>query len=163
MSFLDFNEDQYIKVFDTGEKLSMGSFQVQKSGEIYGIRLLIYINDISSMVGNEQVRVNIYSDYENQQILYQSDWTNISDIGGSDSSYGTTQGWYGWLATYFNEENISKDHIYYIESEMNNYTRANPRYVGLAYDYPFPVYGSAQNKFNDHPLAFQLYMYFGER
>lgn len=163
MSFLDFNEDQYVKVFATGEKLSMGSFQVQESGEIYAIRLLIYINNIASMVGNEQIRINIYSDYENAQLLYQSSWTTISDIGLHDSTYGTTQGWYGWLAIYFNEENISNNNVYYIEAEMNNYTRANPRYIGLGYDYPFPVYGAAQSAFNEHPLAFQLYMYFGER
>lgn len=163
MSFLDFNEDQYIKVIDTGEKVSIGSFQVLESGEIYAIRILIYINDILSMIGSEQIRVNIYSDYDEKQLLYQSAWTSIEDISFYDSTYGTKQGWYGWLAVYFNEENISNKLTYYLEAETNNYSKSYPRYIGLGYDYPFPVYGEQKDAFNKHPLGFQLYMYFGDR
>lgn len=163
MSFLDFNEDQYIKTLDTNEKSSMGSFQTIESGEIYALRILIYINDIAAMAGNEQIRVNIYSDYDYLQLLYTSNWTNIADIALHDETYGTTQGWYGWLATYFNEENISNKLTYYLEIETNNYTRTSSRYIGLGYDYPFPVYGERKEAFNEHPLAFELYMYFGDR
>jgi hypothetical protein len=161
MSFLDFNEDQYIKTVNTGESPLIGYFNTQENGELFAIRSLIYINDIAAMAGNEQIRLGIYSDEDCTLQMYLSSWTNIAEISLHDDTYGTTQGWYGFLAIYFNRENINKNINYYLKAEFNNYTRSGTRYLGLGHDYPFPVYGAAQSKFQDHPLAFQIYMYEG--
>lgn len=159
MSFLDFNEDQYIKTVNTGESILVGSFSTIDSGELHAIRLLIYINSIADMVGNEQVRLGIYTDAECTFQLYLSSWTNIADIALHDETYGTTQGWYGWLATYFSNENINQNLTYYLKADFNNYTRSPTRYLGLGRDYPFPVYGPTLANFQDHPFGFQLYLY----
>lgn len=159
MAFLDFNEDQYIKMLDTGESLRLGSFQTQDDGELFAIRSLIYINDVSQMTGNEEFRLGIYSDSECSLLMFSSDYSRIENIALHDETYGTKKGWYGFVATYFNRENISSQHTYYLKAETNNYTRLGDRYIGFGYSYPFPVYGSIGPKFTSSPIAFQIYMY----
>jgi hypothetical protein len=147
MSFLQFSETQYIKTFDTGEIIRMGSFtDTIKDGEFGHIRVLLYVN--GTLAGTEKIRINVYSDYGFQNKIFSSDW---SDVPYND--------WIGYIRCDFDRQNINKNNTYYLGAELDGYSRSGTNYIGLSYDFPYPIYDNSEDIFYDHSIAFQLFMY----
>lgn len=156
MAFKDFAETQYIKTIDTGESPRLGSFQVLENGELKHVRVKLFIK--GNFSGNEQIRLKVYSEPTFQSLLYTSNWSNINQV--VDENGNTVTGnWLGWIRIDFNEENINKNMTYYLEAEFANYTRnSDTYYLGLAHDFPFPIYDNNEPLFYNHPLAFELFL-----
>lgn len=152
MAFLDFSKVQYIKTMDTGEEIRMGAFKTANNMELKYFRVTLYVNgDIS---GNEELRVNIYSNAITTGLLYQSSWAKLSDI----SNLGTR--WLGWLRLDFNREAINKRLYYYPTVEARNYTRnVNDYYLGFAHDFPYPIFDNGESLYYKHPLQMQIFGY----
>ena len=154
MAFFDFAETQYIKTVDTGEEIRVGSFKTAENLELQYMRPTIYITG-TTLVTDERIRVNIYSERTYSAILYQSSWSNISEISG----LMVKDRWIGWIRVDFNRENINKNITYYPTIELDNYTRDGQNFfIGFAHDFPFPIYDNGASLFYRHPLQAQ---YFG--
>ena len=157
MGFLDFADTQYIKTIDTSETPNMGSFSVTDNGELKYMRVKLFVN--GTLGGTEQIRLKIYSDAALTSVLYTSDWSEISNITDENGVIATGD-WFGWIRMDFNRESINKNLTYYVEAEFNNYTRnLDTYYLGLAHDFPFPVFDNGQSLFYNHPLAFEIFTY----
>lgn len=153
MAFKDFSNIQYIKTIDTGEEIRMGGFKVASNSEIEYMRPTIYINN--GTITNEEMRVNIYSDYGTTSKIFSSSWTKLSDISGMTTLY-----WIGWVRVDFNREPLNKYIWYYPAIELRNYTRVfGGLYIGAAYDFPFPKYDNGQPYFYRHPLQLEIFGY----
>lgn len=155
MAYKDFSETIYIKTVDTSENVKVGGLKLDTSGELGHIRVLMYIAGI--LAGSEQIRINICSDAACTKTIYTSDWSDIADI--TDENGATTTGnWLGWIRTDFNKENLNSAITYYAQVELQNYTRnADTFYIGLAYDFPLPIYDNSEDFFLDHPIAMQIF------
>jgi hypothetical protein len=151
MAFNEFADTLYCKTFDTDEIVRMGSFQVAESLELQYIRLLIYIN--GTIAGTERIRLRVYSDSGFSNVLYTSDYSSMSSITGLSTRF------LGWVRFSFDREHINKNITYYLTAEIDNYTFAEPFYIGAMYDFPHPIYDNSENLFYDHPIAFQLFGY----
>lgn len=157
MAFKDFANVQYIKTIDTGEAPRMGTFQVAVNGELQYMRVKPYIK--GTLSGTEKIRLKIYSDSAFSSLLYTSSWSNIYDVLDEDGS-AVTGDWIGWIRVDFNRENINKNMAYYVVAELTGYTRnADDFYIGLAHDFPFPIYDNGESLFYNHPLAFEIFTY----
>jgi hypothetical protein len=157
MAFKDFSSDQYIRTFDTDEKIRMGSFKTPSSGELGNIRVLLYV--IGTLAGNEQIRTVIYPS-EDQELAYAtSDWMNLSDL--VDENDLTVSGnWIGMIRTDFSRENINANNTYYIQCEIRNYTPNFPTLeIGLSHDFPSPRYATSETLFQNTNLAFEIFTY----
>jgi len=153
MSFLNFANELYVKTFDSTEAPRMGSFSLATSGELQYIRTVLFINGVSSLGGSEQVRIKLYGDSDHANLLYTSAWSSISDI----TDIGSTN-WIGYFRLDFSKENLNANITYYVSIETQNYTRnADTFYLGVPYDFPFPIYDNSQDLFVDHPLAMQIF------
>ena len=152
MSFQQFADVQYIKTFDNNEKIRMGSFSVVESLELKYIRSLFYIN--GTLSGTEQVQMTLYSDPDYSNVLYQSNTVDIVDIG----TY--TNNFIGWIRFDFEQKNINKDITYYPAMTISNYTRnGDTFYIGMSYDFPFPMYDNSEDLFFNHPIGMQIFGY----
>lgn len=157
MSVKDFAKVQFIKSIDTGEEIKKGGFRINQDGEWGVMGHIIYIH--GDLAGNEKIRTKLYSDPDHLNHLYTSEWTNVSEaqkLFGSD-------GWFGYIRNEFvNGENINGTLWYYAGVELTNYTRnAETFYIGLARDFPFPIYKITPTPlhFYEHPLAAQIWMW----
>lgn len=150
MSLKDFAKVQYVKTIDTSEVIKIGSFKDISNGELAHIRLLFYIKGLLS--GTEKFRTKVYSDAGFTQLLYTSSW--------SDFSTASVGNWLGWIRSDFARENINKNLTYYVSCELTGYTRnADTFYIGVARDWPWPIYDNSENLFYNHPYAMQLFTY----
>ena len=52
-------------------------------------------------IETEKIRTKFYSDVYRTNLLYTSDWRNLSDIG-------TSGNWFGFIRTDFHGENLNK-------------------------------------------------------
>lgn len=157
MAFKDFADVQYIKTVDTGESPRLGSLTAASNGELAHIRVKLYIN--GTLNGSEQIRLKVYSDSAFQSLLYTSKWSNINQVIDENGN-AVTGDWIGWIRIDFNRENVNNKFPYYIEAEFANYTRNfDTFYLGLAHDFPFPIYDNGEPLFYNHPLAMELFTY----
>lgn len=146
MSFQQFAEDQFIKTFETDEVVRMGSFQTSTSGELAHIRVVCYVRGI--LTGTEKIRIKIYSDSLFSSLLYTSDWAVLPY---SD--------WIGWIRCDFDNQSINKNITYYITCEVSGYVNDYPNLeLGLAHDFPYPIYATSETFFYDTNLAFQIFL-----
>jgi hypothetical protein len=149
MSILDFPEKRAIRYFENNEEAKMGSFKLANNCELKYICVLLL------MIGNyttEKIRTKIYSssDYNAGSLLYTSSWRDLIDAAISN--------YYVWLRTDFANQNINKEHTYYLACEISNYTRnAYNKYAALVYDAPEPIYGTDANSYQNNPLSFKVY------
>jgi hypothetical protein len=152
MGYKDFSRDQYIKTFDTGEEVGIGSFQVVENGELRHIRPAVYIN--GTLSGNEQIRANIYSERTLESKIASSEWASFSEIE-TLSTY-----WIGLIRLDYDFIPLNKNIKYYHTLELQNYTRnEDVFYIGIPYDFPFPVYDNGQDKFFEHPLQTEIFQF----
>lgn len=152
MSFYDFAKQLYCKTLDDGEIARMGSFSLLVSNELKYMRVLLFIN--GDIAGTERLRLKIFSDPLHTSLMYTSEWSSLSDI----SNIGTY--WLGWLRITFNRESLNKNLTYYLSAEVDGYTRVGGSfYIGLMFDFPWPIYDNNEDIFYDHPLAMQLFGY----
>lgn len=146
MSTSDFPSIAMVKVADTSEKVYLGTRTSGSDYELEAIRVLILIAGTRS--GSEQLRINIYGDDNLSSVLYQSEWADLADAGDN---------WRGWVGCQFAGENISANNVYYLEAELNNYTRnALTFYVGYLYDFPYSVYGSSGAWYFEENISMQI-------
>lgn len=157
MAFKQFSAVQYIKVFDTGEEVKAGSFlQTQNNAEIQYMRVGIYVN--GNLSGNEQIRVNMYSNPGANRLLFRSSWSDISNCEDENGNK-ITGDWIGLIRCDFARQNINKNINYYPSVELNNYTRnADTFYIGLTRDYPFPRYTGGNTHYSTN-YTFELFEY----
>ena len=136
MAVLQFSERQYCKTFNTDETIYMGGIKPAVSGELFYIRVRLYIDKSADLGGSERLRLNVCSDKDVSKVMYTSSWTNFSDI-----SNNTGTNWWGWLRITFNYEILNKNIWYYLSAEINNYTRnGDTHFCGLCRDFDNPVY-----------------------
>lgn len=156
MSGGDFAATQFIKSFDTNEQIKKGGFKINQDGEWGYMGHVIYIH--GGLAGTEKIRTKLYSDDTHSNLLYTSDWTDISEtqkLSGSD-------GWFGYIRNKFNDENLNGALWYYAGVELTDYTRnAETFYIGLTRDFPFPIYKITPTPayFYEHPLATQIFLW----
>lgn len=156
MAFADFAETQYVKTVDTGETPRLGAFSTAENGELKYMRVKLYIK--GTLSGSEQIRLKIYGDSSFSSLLYTSSWSSISNVTDENGA-AVTGDWIGVIRTDFNNENINQNMTYYLEAEFANYTRnSDSFYIGLLYDFPFPVFDNNEPLFYNHPLAFEIFM-----
>ena len=152
MAFKNFSEYLYIKTFDDDENARFGSFKTQDNLELEHIRTVAYIR--GTLAGTEKMRLKIYSDIAFQNLMFCSDWLNFSDIE-------IQKDYLFYLRFDFGRQNINKKNKYYVTGEISNYARnGNDFYVGIAHDFPHPVYENSENLFYNHPLTMQIFGYF---
>lgn len=157
MGFLDFAETQYIKTIDTGEQPRMGTFKVTQNSELKYMRVKPYIQ--GTLVGTEKIRLKIYSDTTFTSLLYTSSWSNLYEVVDENGDVATGD-WLGIIRIDFNRENLNKNITYYVVAELTGYTRnADTFYIGLSYDFPFPIYDNGQSLYYNHPIAFEIFTY----
>ncbi len=160
MSILNFSEDKYIKTFDADEEIRLGSFSLASgtNGPLGNIRVFMYIQDFTALGGNETLVLKIYTSTNYENVLITSDTASISDIT-FDTSDPSKENWLGYLRLDFNDENLNSNFTYYPTVTIANYTpNADAFYIGLAYDYPDPVYDNGGSSFFDQSIAMQIFV-----
>jgi hypothetical protein len=160
MSIKNFSRDKYIKTFDSDEEIRLGGFSLASgnSGPLGKIRVFMYIQDFTALSGNESMAMKIYTstNYENAYIT--SDTALLSNIT-FDTSDPLKVGFLGYLTFDFNNEYINSNFTYYPTVAISNYTpNGDNFYIGLAYDYPDPIYDNGGTFFYNHPIAMQIYL-----
>ena len=157
MSVLNFSEFKYVKTFDDDEEIRMGSFSTQETGLLGSLRVNIYINDFTALAGTEQMVCKLFTNNVTDRLIYTSNTISLSDIV-FDTSDPLKTNYLGFIRFDFTNAHIDDDMTYYPTITISNYTRSGGAfYVGLAYDYPDPVYDNAQPNFFDHPIAMQVF------
>lgn len=147
MAFKDFPNVLYVKVFNDGEKLQMGSMQLtQSSIELKHIRVLLYVK--GDLVGTEQLQLKLYSDSLYSKELYSSDVITLSDSN-----------WLGYLRFDFDNVNLNKNLIYYLACVPSNYIKTETSYLSLAHDYPLTKYANNPTSFRNTNLLFEVFGY----
>jgi|SRR5687767_7039628 len=160
MSIAQWPDKAWVKVFADDEVVRMGTYTPnvneqfkRNASTLYG-GLYVYLFINGALAGTERIRTLIYGDTAYSSALYTSSWTDLSDI----SNIATR--WHGWVFTEFTSGHLNKNSTYYIGCEIDQYTRNGTTfYIGLKYDYPNPVYGSASTLFSSCPIAFKPYTY----
>jgi hypothetical protein len=154
MSVQDFAKTQFIKSFNTGEQVKKGGFRINQDGEWGVLGHIIYIH--GTLSGSERIRSKIYSDVDHQNLLYTSDWTNISETQKISGSAG----WFGYIR---NDLNGKINGVLYTMWVWNLITtpERNTFYIGLTRDFPFPIYKITPTPayFYEHPLATQIWIW----
>lgn len=154
MAFKDFSTDQYGRLVKVNENIRMGTFQVVDSGELVHIRTMITIFNTAGLSGTETIKMHVYlKDY------YQSEIATSNTINVSDITYDPLMhSWIGFVRFDFNNENINKKLTYYPSIEFTNNTFSGTHFFSVSYDYPAPVYSSANTRFYEYPLAHQIFL-----
>ena len=156
MAYGQFNENLYLFAFDTDTTNHLGSFKTARNEELAHIRVNLCVYNQAGLGGSERIRTIVYGDPKYSNALYTSDWADIADIDGLTDDHS----WIGWVRTDFNRKNINKGITYYLSCQFDNYTRnGDTFYMGLFYDYPYPVYDAGEDLFFDNCLAFQIFGY----
>ena len=149
MAFLDFPKQLLVKTIDTSEVLNLGGFQVAESEERQYARVLIYRNGTAGGSETLQVKTHVNTDFS--QSYADSNVVSLSSVSTNLT----------WIRFDFNRENWNKNLTYYLSLTVNNYTRnADVFYLGVPFDFPYPVYGDySGTNYTDHTLAVQLFGY----
>jgi hypothetical protein len=135
-------------VWNNSSEIPMGRFKPQVNSYLKNIWSRVYIN--GNIVGSERIRINIKSD--NETLIFQSAWSNISDIEDL-SEY-----WLGFIRLDFNGYNISKEVWYNAYMEIENYTRIGDTfYIGVSFDFPFPTYDLLATDWKTQPLSMKIF------
>lgn len=143
MSFLQFPHQKYIRVLDTNEETSAGSFALATSGELTHIRAQIYFK---GTITAEKLQLKIYSN--NNVYLASSDIITIP-----------YSNWIGWLRFDFNRINMLAGTPYKIKIVASDYTRnADTLYMGFILDWPDFTY-SYSNNLSDNSMKMELFTY----
>ena len=152
MAFQDFADTQYIKTVDTGEEVRIGYFNVQESILLKYIRLTVYINGAKPTT--EKLKIELHLDSNYSSLYATSDWTELASIADDM----TTNYWIGWVRVDFNREPINSNITYYPKIIFDNYTRnyVTEYYIGVAVDFPFPIYDNEEDYFYRHPIQTQF-------
>jgi len=153
MSLYNFSNVQYVKSIDTGELIRCGSFKVSQNAELAYVRPLIYVQGI--LGGNERLRARFYSDenHSASKLLFTSKWT-------PKLSTAFSEWWLGFIAIEFGGENLNPNIPYYVEIELDGYTRnGEVFYIGVCRDFPYPIYKitPTPQRFYQHPQALQIF------
>jgi len=159
MSIKNFSEDKYIKTFDADEEIRMGGFSLASggSGPIGNIRVFLYIQDFTALGGSETLTLKIYTSTQYLNAYITSSVVNLSDIS-FDTSDPAKENWLGYLRFDFNDEWLNEKFTYYPTITIANYTpNADAFYIGLAYDYPDPVYDNGGSFFYNQSIAMQIF------
>jgi len=145
MSILNFSNFKYVQKLGASE-LKMGAFSLQNKMEIEAIRALLHIHG----AGSADLRMNVYSDVNHEDLLFRSDWVSLSDI----DSY--TAYWLGWLR-FEALGNANAAFTYYAGLEAQNYAESDSFFIAGVFDYPAPVYDNSETNFNETPIAIEVY------
>lgn len=159
MSILNFSEDKYIKTFDAAEEIRLGGFSLASgtSGPLGKIRVFMYIQDFTSLGGSESMVMKIYTSTNYSNAYITSDTALLSDIT-FDTSNVLKNNFLGYLRFDFNEEYLNSNFTYYPTITIANYTpNGDSFYIGLAYDYPDPVYDNGGSFFYNQSIAMQIF------
>lgn len=134
MSFTDFSDVMYFKVFDTGEEIPVGDVILSNPTEVKHIRTYFYKQ--GTLGGNEQLQLKVYSDSDRSKTLYTSEVLTVSDI--DDPAIAASTNWLGKIRFDFSPEVSFNENItYYISIESTSYTRdADNFYLGCGLDTP---------------------------
>ena len=149
MSFSQYADKQDFIVL-RGSKIAMGIIDLGADTELSNILLTFF--KTGSLVGSEQLRINLYSSDRYESSFAQSDWVSVSDITNLATN------WLGWLRFDFSRIDIDKDNLIYAEIETQNYTRVGDTFwMGIGLDWPVLV-----NTFDSNdgaPAALQIFGY----
>lgn len=159
MSIYNFSEDKYIKTFDADEEVRLGSFSLAsgKSGPLGSIQVFMYIQDFTALSGNETLTMKIYTSTNYSNVYITSDTALLSEITFNTSD-PTKENFLGYLRFDFNEEWLNENFTYYPTVTVSNYTpNGDNFYIGLAYDFPDPIYDNSGTYFYNHPIAMQIF------
>jgi len=161
MNIYNFSEDKYIKTFDAGEEVRMGSFDLATGagGPLSIIRVFTFIKDFTALGGSEQMVMKIYPTSNYSNVLYTSSTVSLSDIT-FDTSDPAKDNFLGYVNFTFSDQQLNDLSTYYPTVTISNYTPSGDNfYIGLAYDYPDPVYNtlSPTSKFYDQSIAMQIF------
>lgn len=159
MSIKNFSEDKYIKTFDADEEIRMGSFSLDSgsSGPIGNIRVFLYIQDFTALGGNESISMKIYTSAEYSNSYITSDTALLSSIS-FDTSDPLKENFLGYIRFDFNNEYLNQNFTYYPTVTISNYTPSGDTfYIGMAYDYPDPVYDNGGSFFYNQSIAMQIF------
>lgn len=159
MSIYNFSEDKYVKTFDADEEIRLGGFSLASGsgGPLGNIRVFMYIQDFTALGGSETMVMKIYTSTNYQNAIITSDTLSLSDIS-FDTSNPSNVGFLGYLRFDFNDEQVNHNFNYYPTVTIANYTpNGDSFYVGLAYDYPDPVYDNGGASFFDQSIAMQIF------
>lgn len=131
MGVLQFPEEQYARVINTGEEVYLGKYVHSASNEVVSIHATIL--KYGSQAGNEQLKLNIYTTSLLETVLHSSSWSSISDIDNL-----TASSWYGRLRFDFPQDSyLENNKEYYITISSNSYTRINDTfYLAVILDWP---------------------------
>ena len=152
MSFLNFSENLYVKEMDSNEETGLGGMSPLSNGELAHMRVLLYIR--GTINGSETIKVNFYADKLNNNLLFSSSASNLSQITPSPNNF------LGWVKVDFNRIPLNKNITYYPALQLQNYTRVGDTYVvGVAYDWPAPTYATGVNIVSNASYGFQVFMY----
>ena len=150
MAFIQYAKTQGIIVFETGLKEPLGVLDLAADTELSHILLTFFKS--GTPVGNERIRLNLYSTDRYESSFVSSGWVNVSDIDGLSAN------WLGWLRFDFTRNGIDSDEQIYVEVETANYTRnGDTFYMGCGTDWPhsFNTYTAADGA----PAALQVFGY----
>ena len=132
MAFQDFPETLIFKTIDTSEKVNLANMTVARDQQLTYARMMLYI---AGAVTTEQLRINVNPSETNENPIFSSSWSNLSDI-----TTHTGTDWIGWLRFDFSEQHLDSDIAYTMQLETNNYTRnGDTTYLAVAFDWPYAI------------------------
>lgn len=125
MSFSQYADEQDFVVLGS-DKVPVGAINLSEDIEIKHV--LITFFKTGTLVGSEQIRLNLHSSERYDSPFARSEWASISDISNLAAS------WLGWLRLDFDRIDLDKDEVIYAEIETQNYTRVGDTFwmgIGL--------------------------------
>ena len=131
MGFSPIHKNQIVKTLDTSEKAHLGGYTLQQDTELAHVRLVIYKH--GTAVGNEQLRLGVYSRSDLLGPVALSEWVDVSDF--AEGTY-----WIGFVRFDFDRAFLDSDSTYHLGIETQNYTRdGGTFYLSVVADWPDPV------------------------
>jgi len=131
-----------------GVELPCGGLDTTAATEIAYLRILLFKH--GALGGSERVRAKLYTDNARTRLYATSAWSSVASIAGL-STY-----WWGWFRLDFARENISKEFVYYVTIEADNYTPSTNVYLSVSLDWPLSQNTQAAAR---NGVAMQLYGY----
>ena len=154
MAFQKYPDNLLFKTIDTSEKVNMTAAQWPNDTQLRNARVWFLVYGNAQSISTERARINILSEFEGATPIYQSDWSDFSDISPAPS----TDYWHGWITFDFSDVHIDSDITYYLELEMGNYTRnGDTSYIAVKLETPYAVNDGATSVDNSLPVAVELY------
>jgi len=137
MAFTQFPQQQYFRVFNTGENAKLGYFNLQDGVELKHVMLTIFIRGAASLAGTERVRMKIYGNDTLESAIITSDWANLNS---STLDPVPVDNWLGNIYLDFQGNPLNPNINYFMTAEIDGYTRnANSFYIGVNLDWYSPV------------------------